>query len=69
MFTLKASAGNPFTAVAGSPLAVCWSVAVSVPGVVLEPVPLWLVAGATTVTCTSGSAASAAAAASMPMAP
>src|SRR3954453_6950314 len=56
------------TAVAGRPLAVrrLSGVACTTPSVVLPPVPLWLPAGATIVTFTSGSAASAVATVSMP---
>ena len=60
------SAGYPATALAGYPLAVSTSVTWSDPGVVLPPVPLWLVSGATTVTLVWGRARSACTAASMP---
>ena len=48
------SAGKPATAVAGYPLLVVCCVAWSGGGVVLLPVPLWFVAGATTVIVTFG---------------
>src|SRR4051794_5202529 len=52
--TRTVSAGNPFTAVAGKPLAVVAAVRARAPGVVLPPLPLWLAAGATTTTDTPG---------------
>src|SRR5664279_1843163 len=63
------SAGYPWTALAGKPPAVVTVVTVSVPGVVLEPVPLWFVRGATTVTFVSGSERRAWTAALIPGAP